>query len=168
MTSLGFEESLNPYEATAADTVCVLKNVQIKTAQLEKNVESTDQHLCNEQEADTTEQPSEAEPKVDTESKEEKIEADEPAAFITELDPFTRIITNITDGCVMGWKYFDFGDDFTGDEDIYAKVHRGAVMANCIFVLTMSRQKLAWQSLSEIALRFAQKCKTSQEDMRFI
>ena len=77
MTSLGFEESLNPYEATAADTVCVLKNVQIKTAQLEENVESTDQHLRNEQEADTTEQPSEAEPKVDTESKEEKIEADE-------------------------------------------------------------------------------------------
>lgn len=124
MTSLGFEESLNPYEATAADTVCVLKNVQIKTVQLEKNVESTDQHLCNEQEADTTEQPSEAEPKVDTESKEEKIEADEPAAFITELDPFTRIITNITDGCVMGWKYFDFGDDFTGDEMTFmAKVH---------------------------------------------
>ena len=44
----------------------------------------------------------------------------------------------------------------------------GAVMANCIFVSTMSRQKLAWQSLSEIALRFVQKCKTSQEDMRFI
>ena len=124
MTSLGFEESLNPYEATAADTACVLKNIQTKTAQLEENVESTGQHLCNEPEADTTEQPSEAEPKVDTESKEEKIEADEPAAFITELDPFTRIITNITDGCVMGWKYFDFGDDFTGDEMTFmAKVH---------------------------------------------
>ena len=48
MTSLGFEESLNPYEATAADTACVLKNVQTKTAQLEENVESTGQHLCNE------------------------------------------------------------------------------------------------------------------------
>lgn len=36
-------------------------------------------------------------------------------AFITELDPFTRVITNITDGCVMGWKYYDFGEDFTDD-----------------------------------------------------
>ena len=37
-------------------------------------------------------------------------------ALITELDAFTRVITNITDGCIMGWKYFDFGDDFTNDE----------------------------------------------------
>lgn len=58
MTSLGFEESLNPYRETAADTACVLIG----------------------------------------------------GAFITELNPFERIVTNITDGCVMGWKYFDFGN----------------------------------------------------------
>jgi len=33
--------------------------------------------------------------------------------FITETDVFSRPITNITDGCVMGWKYFDFGEDFS-------------------------------------------------------
>ena len=67
MTSLGFEESLNPYKQTDADTVCVLKEGRQQT-------------------------------------------------LLTELDAFTRVITNITDGCIMGWKYFDFGDDFTNDE----------------------------------------------------
>ncbi len=32
--------------------------------------------------------------------------------FITEKNVFTRVITNITNGCIMGYKYFDFGDDF--------------------------------------------------------
>ena len=64
MTSLGFAESLNPYEITLADTVCVLEN----------------------------------------------------GAYITELDIFTRVITNIFDTCLMGWKYYDFGDDYTGEE----------------------------------------------------
>ena len=63
MTSLGFEDSLNPYELTPADTACVLKGSE--------------------------------------------------QLMITEIDAFTRVITNITEGCVMGWKYFDFGDDFT-------------------------------------------------------
>lgn len=31
--------------------------------------------------------------------------------LITERSIFDRPIINITDGCVMGWKYFDFGDD---------------------------------------------------------
>ena len=65
MTSLGFEEALNPYEVTPADTACVLKGGN---------------------------------------------------ALITELDPFTRVITQITDGCVMGWKYYEFGDDYTGED----------------------------------------------------
>jgi hypothetical protein len=64
MTSLGFEESLNPYQVTEADTACVLKGNK--------------------------------------------------SLMITQLDTFTRVITNVTDGCVMGWKYFDFGDDFIG------------------------------------------------------
>lgn len=33
--------------------------------------------------------------------------------FITETNVFERPITNITDGCVMGWKYFDFGEDYS-------------------------------------------------------
>jgi hypothetical protein len=32
----------------------------------------------------------------------------------TELNVFTRIITNITDGCIIGCRYFDFGEDFSG------------------------------------------------------
>lgn len=32
---------------------------------------------------------------------------------VTELNSFEHMITNITDGCVMGWKYYDFGDDYT-------------------------------------------------------
>lgn len=60
MTSLGFEESLNPYDFTQADTACVLKG----------------------------------------------------GCHITETSVFERPIVNVTDGCVMGWKYFDFGEDF--------------------------------------------------------
>ena len=60
MTSLGFEESLNPYDFTQADTACVLKG----------------------------------------------------GCYITETSVFERPIVNVTDGCVMGWKYFDFCEDF--------------------------------------------------------
>ncbi len=59
MTSLGFEESLNPFAVTKADTACVLKG----------------------------------------------------GCFITERNIFERVITSVTDGCVMGWKYYDFGSD---------------------------------------------------------
>ncbi|MBQ7784189.1 MAG: family 43 glycosylhydrolase [Oscillospiraceae bacterium] len=61
MTSLGFEDALNPYRITAADIACVLKG----------------------------------------------------GAFVTEKNVFDRVITNITDGSVIGYKYFDFGDDFS-------------------------------------------------------
>ena len=60
MTSLGFEESLTPYDFPQADTACVLKG----------------------------------------------------GCYITETSVFERPIVNVTDGCVMGWKYFDFGEDF--------------------------------------------------------
>lgn len=33
-------------------------------------------------------------------------------AFITERNVFERVVTNIVDGTVIGYKYFDFGDDF--------------------------------------------------------
>lgn len=41
-------------------------------------------------------------------------------ALVTEFDLFTRVITNITEGCVMGWKYYDFGEDYTGEEILFA------------------------------------------------
>ncbi len=33
--------------------------------------------------------------------------------FVTERDVFTRVVTNIKDGAVIGFKYFDFGEDFS-------------------------------------------------------
>ncbi len=72
MTSLGFQDSLNPYEITQAETACVLKGPG--------NI------------------------------------------MITELDIFTRAIINITSDSVMGWKYFDFGDDYTDDEYMYIAI----------------------------------------------
>lgn len=61
MTSLGFDESLCPYEITKADTACVLKG----------------------------------------------------GCFITEKDIFERTISGITSGSILGWKYFDFGEDYS-------------------------------------------------------
>ena len=63
MTSLGFEESLNPYRITPADIACILKG----------------------------------------------------GCFVTELDCFTRVITNIKPESVIGYKYFDFGDDYSSE-----------------------------------------------------
>ncbi len=60
MTSLGFEDSLDPYRITSAEIACVLKG----------------------------------------------------GAMVTEKNVFERVVTNIYDGSVMGYKYFDFGDDF--------------------------------------------------------
>lgn len=34
--------------------------------------------------------------------------------IVTQQDTFSRVIANITDGCVMGYKYFDFGQDYSG------------------------------------------------------
>ncbi len=33
--------------------------------------------------------------------------------FVTERDLFTRVVTNIKDGAVIGYKYFDFGEDYS-------------------------------------------------------
>ena len=44
--------------------------------------------------------------------------------FITEKDLFTRVITQVKDGCVIGYKYFDFGeDDSTKTMELAIKVH---------------------------------------------
>lgn len=61
MTSLGFEDSLNPYEITPAEIACYLTG----------------------------------------------------GCFISELDIFTRIVTNIKHECIIGYKYFDFGENNT-------------------------------------------------------
>lgn len=61
MTSLGFEDSLNPYEITPAEIACYLTG----------------------------------------------------GCFISELNIFTRIVTNIKHECVIGYRYFDFGENNT-------------------------------------------------------
>lgn len=68
MTSLGFDESLNPYACTPAEIACVLKG----------------------------------------------------GCFITEKDVLTRVITGIRSGAVIGYKYFDFGDDYSTKSMILA------------------------------------------------
>ncbi|MCR4598564.1 MAG: family 43 glycosylhydrolase [Acetatifactor sp.] len=71
MTSLGFEESLTPYEPVKAEIACVLKG----------------------------------------------------GCFVTEKDVFRRVVTKVTDGCVVGFKYFDFGeDDSTKTMELAVKV----------------------------------------------
>lgn len=73
MTSLGFEDSLNPYEITPADIACVLKG----------------------------------------------------SAFITERNVFDRAVINIRDGDVIGYKYFDFGEDNSSKTMEFAAKIRG-------------------------------------------
>lgn len=88
MTSLGFSESLNPYEITPADIACVLKG----------------------------------------------------GAMITEKNVFERVVTNITEGCVMGYKYFDFGDDFSGRTMLFSALVNGCGCACKISVRIDSEQ----------------------------
>lgn len=73
MTSLGFEEALNPYEATPADIACVLKG----------------------------------------------------GCLVTERDVFTQVITGITNGAVIGYKYYDFGSDTSSVTMELAVKYRG-------------------------------------------
>ncbi len=83
MTSLGFQEALDPYEITPGEIACVLKG----------------------------------------------------GCFVTEKDAFTRVVTDVKDGCVMGYKYFDFGDDFTGDGLVFAVRTRGTGVRCSLHVL---------------------------------
>ena len=73
MTSLGFEDSLDPYRITPADIACVLKG----------------------------------------------------QAFITEKSIMERVITNIRDGDVIGYKYFDFGNDYSNTSICFTANIRG-------------------------------------------
>ncbi len=76
MTSLGFENSLNPYAVTPADIACYLTG----------------------------------------------------GCLITEKDAFTRTVTNITDGCVIGYKYYDFGYDASSKTMEFSVKVRGCGM----------------------------------------
>ena len=72
MTSLGFQDSLDPYKITPADIACVLRG----------------------------------------------------HGFITQKNTFERVITGIRAGDVFGYKYFDFGDDFSSRTMLFtARVH---------------------------------------------
>lgn len=51
-------------------------------------------------------------------------------AYVTEEDVFTRCITNIKDGAVIGYRYFDFGDDF-GSRTMEFAMKTGACGADC-------------------------------------
>ncbi len=73
MTSLGFEESLNPYQITPADIACVLQG----------------------------------------------------SAFITERNVFERYVANIHSGDVIGYKYYDFGTDYSSSTMEFAAEVRG-------------------------------------------
>lgn len=73
MTSLGFEESLDPYQITPADIACVLQG----------------------------------------------------SAFITERNVFERYVANIHSGDVIGYKYFDFGTDYSSSTMEFAAEVRG-------------------------------------------
>ena len=82
MTSLGFEESLDPYAPVKAEIACVLTG----------------------------------------------------GCFVAEKDVFTRPVTAIGDGCVIGYKYFDFGeDDATRTMELALRV-RGAGCRGCFHV----------------------------------
>ena len=71
MTSLGFSQSLNPYEITPADIACYLTG----------------------------------------------------GALVTEKDIFTRVVTDIRDGAVLGYKYYNFGEDFSSKTmEFYANI----------------------------------------------
>ncbi len=88
MTSLGFQESLSPYQVTPADLACVLTG----------------------------------------------------GCFITEKNVFERVVTNIREGCIMGYKYFDFGQDFSSDTmEFSAQV--GGCGADCEISIRIDSQE---------------------------
>ncbi|MGM9538052.1 MAG: family 43 glycosylhydrolase [Candidatus Onthomonas sp.] len=73
MTSLGFAQSLSPYQETPAELACVLRG----------------------------------------------------GAFVTQRNVMDRVVTQITDGCIIGYKYFDFGADWSSKTMLFAARVRG-------------------------------------------
>lgn len=78
-TSLGFEESLNPYKVTPADIACVFYG----------------------------------------------------GSYVTEVDKRTQLVAGNKHGCVVGYKYFDFGQPFSGQQTIFTvQLRNGSVAGN--------------------------------------
>jgi arabinoxylan arabinofuranohydrolase len=81
-TSLGFEESLNPYKVTPADIACVFRG----------------------------------------------------GSYVTELDKRTQTVVGNKHGCMVGYKYFDFGTPFPGQQTIFTVQLRDGAAAGKIEV----------------------------------
>jgi hypothetical protein len=81
-TSLGFEDSLNPYKVTPADIACVFRG----------------------------------------------------GSYVTELDKRTQPVVGNKHDCVVGYKYFDFGQPFPGQQTIFTVQVRNGSAAGKIEV----------------------------------
>lgn len=57
-------------------------------------------------------------------------------AFITEKNVFERVIANIADGDVIGYKYFDFGADYASETMLFAAQVRGCGCDCTMHILT--------------------------------
>lgn len=98
MTSLGFENALNPYKIIPAEIACVLKG----------------------------------------------------GCLITEKNIVSRVITSITNGCIIGYKYFDFGKDFSSKTMKFCATVKGAGCKSKIKVLLDNYQNGAEIGICEI------------------
>ncbi len=54
--------------------------------------------------------------------------------FVTEKGIFRRVITSVGDGCVIGYKYFDFGNDDTTKTLLLAMKLNGTGIRGCLHV----------------------------------
>lgn len=114
MTSLGFEDALNPYKETPSDIACVL--------------------IGN--------------------------------AFITERDIFDRVITNITEGDIIGYKYYDFGDDFGSKTmKFFAEVNGMGVDADIHIYAAEPGKDICNQEEKEEIINKAAEGKTEPKDI---
>jgi hypothetical protein len=78
-TSLGFEESLNPYKVTPADIACVFRG----------------------------------------------------GSYVTELDKRTQPVVGNKNACIVGYKYFDFGQPFPGQQTLFTvQLRNGSAAGN--------------------------------------
>lgn len=46
-------------------------------------------------------------------------------SFITEHNPLERVVTNIQDGSIIGYRYFDFGEDYSSKSMVFLAKIRG-------------------------------------------
>lgn len=55
--------------------------------------------------------------------------------FVAEFDPFTRVITSIKPECVIGYKYFDFGEVYSSKTIEFAAKVNGSGCSATIKIL---------------------------------